>query len=97
MPLYVANREDMEHLIVTMHADGVTIRAISRHFEIGRNTVRRILRGHDRQRREGHEAFEGRFPRKSQLDPYLPLMRKLLEEFPDLTGLRMFEELKAAG
>jgi transposase len=87
----------MEHLIVTMHADGITIRELARHFKIGRNTVRRVLRGHDRQRKEGHEALEKGIPRKSQLDPYLPLMQSLLKEFPDLTGLRMFEELREAG
>ena len=85
MPL---TRIELEHLIVTMHAEGFTIRELSRHFKIGRNTVRRILRRHDRQREEGHEALEKRIPRRSQLDPYVPLMENLLQEFPKLTGVR---------
>jgi transposase len=94
MPL---TRIELEHLIVTMHADGFTIRALSRHFKIGRNTVRRILRAHDRQREEGHDALGKKIPRKSQLAPYVPLMENLLKEFPKLTGVRMLEELKDAG
>lgn len=94
MPL---TREEMEHLIVTMHGDGFTIRALSKRFKIGRNTVRRILRGHNRQREEGHEALGKSIPRKSQLDPYLPLIQNLLKEFPKLTGVRLLEELRKAG
>lgn len=97
MPLYVANREELELMIVTMHAQGWTIHALCRHFKIGRNTVRRILRKNNRQRQEGGEVPKGKFPRKSQLDSYMPLMRKLLEEFPDITAVRMFEELREAG
>ena len=94
MPL---TRTEMEHMIVTMHADGFTIRALSRHFQIGRNTVRRILHRHERQREQGHEALTKKIPRKSQLDPYLPLIQELLKKFPKLTGVRMLEELRDAG
>jgi len=94
MPL---TRTELEHQIVTMRADGVTIRELARHFKIGRNTVRRILRRHDQQRDEGHEALGKRIPRNSQLDPYVPFMQELLKEFPKLTGVRMLEELRDAG
>ena len=94
---FVASREELENLIVTMHAQGWKIRALCKHYKIGRNTVRRILRSHDRRRREGHEVPARSLPRQSRLDPYLPLMRRLIEEFPDITGMRMFEELRDAG
>lgn len=94
---HVASRADLENLIVTMHAQGWKIRALCKHFKIGRNTVRRILAKNDRQRREGHDPPARSLPRKSSLDRYLPFMRRLLEEFPDITGVRMFEELREAG
>ena len=36
-------------------------------------------------------------PRKSKLDPYLPLMKELLEKYPDITDVRVYEELCEAG
>jgi len=94
MPL---TRTELEHQIVTMKADGITIRELTRHFKIGRNTVRRILRRNDRQRDEGHEALVKKIPRKCQLDPYVPLVENLLKEFPELSGVRMLEKLQDAG
>jgi len=38
-----------------------------------------------------------KIPRKSKLDPYLPLMKELLEKYPDITDVRVFEELCEAG
>lgn len=97
MPLYIANREELELLIVTMHADGWSIHALSRRFEIGRNTVRRILRKNERNREVGLEAPTRTLLRRSRLDPYVSRMQTILKEFPDITGLRMFEELRDAG
>lgn len=97
MPLYIANREELELLIVTMHADGWSIHALSRRFKIGRNTVRRILRKNDRNREAGSNVPARKLPRKSRLDPYVSRMQTILEQFPDITGLRMFEELQESG
>lgn len=99
-PQFIRNREELEHLIVTMHRDGVGVRGLSRHFKMGRNTIRRILRRHRKEREEGHErilALRRVSAHHSKLDAYEPVIRKLLDEFPDITGLRLFEELKDAG
>lgn len=40
MSIHVANREKLELLVVTMHAEGWSIRELCRRFKIGRNTVR---------------------------------------------------------
>lgn len=97
---FIRNREELEHLIVTLRRDGWGIRALTRRFSMGRNTIRRILRKHRKNREHGHDralpAHKGS-PRHSKLDSYVPLMKELLERFPDITGLRMFEELKEAG
>ncbi|MBW1916134.1 MAG: IS21 family transposase [Deltaproteobacteria bacterium] len=99
MPHYVRNREELEHLIVTMHIDGWSKRALAGHFKIGRNTVRRILRKNQTQREEGHDVLnsEKKTPRKSKLDSYVPIMQGLLEKYSKITGVRLYEELKAAG
>ena len=38
-----------------------------------------------------------KIPRKSKLDPYLPLIKELFEKYPDITDVRVFEELCEAG
>lgn len=100
MGLYVRDRQELEHLLVTMHAQGWSIRALSRHFGVGRNTVRRMLRRNTAQRQQGHDLLiqqKNKLPRASKLDPFIPLMKELLERFPKLTGVRMHEELQDAG
>ena len=99
-PLYVKDRRDLEHQVVTMHAQGWSIRSLAKHFVLGRNTVRRILRRNEARRDQGHEqaVIPGKTTlRRSKLDPFLPLMEQLLAKFPDITGVRMFEELREAG
>jgi len=44
MVVFVRDRQDLEHQIIILHADGWSIRALSRHFAMGRNTIRRIIR-----------------------------------------------------
>jgi len=100
MVKYIRNRQELEHQIITMHNDGWSIRSLARHFEMGRNAVRRILRSNQSHRNNGHDILNSetkQVPRKSKLDEFTPKMKKLLEEFPKITGERMFEELRCAG
>lgn len=99
MPRFFSNREEFENALIFMHEEGWSIRALCRHFEIGRNTVRKILRANARRRQSGHDALAAlkRPSRTSKLDPYLDLMKRELEEFADITGVRMYEKLQEAG
>jgi transposase len=100
MTLYVRNREELEHLIITLRDEGWSIRGLGRRLQMGRNTLRRILRKKDSDRNEGHDLLVQRgrpAPRRSKLDSFLPAIQKLLEEFPALTGQRLYEELKIKG
>ena len=36
-------------------------------------------------------------PRKSKLDPYLPLLKELLEKYPDIADVRVYEKLCESG
>lgn len=95
----IYSTSELEHKIVTMNLDGWSIRSLSRHFHLGRNRVRRILRKHHRQRQEGHESLTPpkAVLRGGKLDTYKEQIRQLLEKYPDISAVRMREELAAAG
>jgi transposase len=96
---YIRNHGELKHLVITRHAEGWSIRGLARHFAIGRNTVRRILRKNQKAREEGHDVISEIKPvrRASKLDPFLPLIKQLLEQYPNITGVRLYEELIEAG
>jgi len=92
------NREDLEHAVVIMHRDGWSKRALARRFNMSRNTIRRILRTHQKRRDQGHCAVStNKSPRRSKLDEHMPAITALLEKYSDITGQRLFEELKDDG
>ena len=82
-----------------MHAEGWGIRALSRHFNMGRNTIRRILRKNHEKRDIGHDVLAHQRPivRKSKLDDFKPMIKALLEKYPDMTGVRVQETLSENG
>ncbi len=91
-------REELEHAIVTMHHDGWSKRALARHFKMSRNTIRRILNKNQAHRNQGHSALgPGKALRTSKLDIHMPRIKALLEEYPNITGQRLFEELRDDG
>jgi transposase len=63
-------------------------------LKLARNTVSRVLVGIDAQR-AGKVSTSLRRP--SQLDPYEPVILELLDRYPDLTGVRLLEELRQQG
>lgn len=99
MVVFVRNREDLEQQVIVLHAQGWGIRILARHFAMGRNTIRRILRKNREQREQGHDTVEQRRPigRKSKLDTFKPMIKDLVEKYPDITGVRVCEELQASG
>jgi transposase len=94
---FLHNRQELEQTLILMYYEGRPIRELCRQFQLGRNTVRRILRAHARRRDSGHEVLAKRLKRASKLDGFDPEIRKLLEKYPDMTGLRIYEELKEMG
>jgi len=95
---FVQNREELEMHIITFYKSGKSIRALAKDFRLSRNTVRRILRKHEIQRNDGHHAVGSpKVPGTSKLDPFIPEIKRLLAEYPDITGQRMFEALREAG
>ncbi|MBE0461617.1 MAG: IS21 family transposase [Candidatus Aminicenantes bacterium] len=94
---FIHNRQELEQALILMHREGRSIRELCRQFQLGRNTVRRILRVHAQRRDMGHDVLSKRLTRASKLNGFDSEIRKLLEKYPDMTGLRIYEELKEMG
>jgi transposase len=94
---FIRDRNELEQTLITMHNEGRSIRELQRQFQIGRNTVRRILRAHDNRRNNGHDVLKKKQKRGSKLDSFEPEIKTLLEKYPRITCVRILEELKDAG
>ena len=96
-PMLIGSRKEFEHAVIIMHNEGWSIHALCRHFHTSRNAIRRILRDHENQRDEGHEALTKKLERGSKLDAFLSMIKSLLEKYPDISGVRIYEEIRGAG
>jgi transposase-like protein len=70
-----------------MHADGVTKREIARRLGISRNTVERLLSAIEPPR-------YSRAPAGSMLDPLEGVLRRLVEEWPEIKAPRVTKILR---
>jgi transposase len=78
-------------MIKHLKQQGLSIRAIARQLSLDRNTVRRALR------RDGLPKYTRTTPRASKLDPYKPYLEHRLAECPELTAVRLYQEIQAQG
>jgi len=80
--------------VVRLHREGTSIKAIARRLRIGRNTVRRWLRG---AAPEPHRAApEPHRPRRSSLDPHRAVLERRWAE-GCRNGAQLWRELRVAG
>lgn len=90
--------EATRNLIVHRSSQGATKCQIARETGVSPRTVGRVLAGVAQQRRPAAaSAAPGASPRgrPSRLDPFVPVMKDLLARYPNLTVVRMLEELRA--
>jgi transposase len=93
-----AYHDELEQKLVLLHkTEKTSIRALCRRFQLGRNTIRKILRKHEKQRAEGHEILARPLLRSSKLDAHATLIEETLKKYPDITGVRLYEKLQDAG
>jgi transposase len=86
--------------IIRRYQGGASMRAIARSLRIARKTVRRILDEQEQDRITGPRHPELPRPRQrraSSLDTHEDFMRELLGRYPDITAVRMLEELRVRG
>ena len=78
---------------------GMSKSALARKLGISRDTIHRWIREGELDRDFDAEPVRAR-PRpavSSKLDPYKSLIRERLKEYPELSAVRLFEEVQAAG
>jgi transposase len=88
--------DELRHEIVRRRQGGASLRRIARDLGLARETVQNVIRRWGAER-EGGDGRPTRRRRPSQVDPFEGTIRQLLERYPDITIVRVFEELRAAG
>ena len=87
--------EPKRNEIISRWRSGSSIRKIAREMGLARNTVSGVLEEIEAQR-TGHEGSPIR-RRRSRLDLFEPIIQELLGRYPDLTAVRLLEELRDRG
>ena len=87
------NEATRNEIVRQRHA-GASIRAIARSLQLSRRTVGRILARISAER-AGPAPAAARRP--SLVDPFVSVIRELLERYPDMTVVRIHEELRTRG
>ena len=88
--------EQKRNEIVSRFRAGASIRRIARDLELARNTVSGVLAQVQAQWAGTDAAMPSR-RRSRQLDPYEPVLQELLGRYPDLTAMRLLDELRQRG
>jgi transposase len=100
MTAHWRSREELNHQVIVLAAQGMSRHAITRALGVSRNTVRKILRARDHERATGHTALAAppaRAPRASKIDAFRDRVAELLGRYPDITAQRVFEIVKDEG
>jgi transposase len=86
--------EPTRNEILSRWRAGASLRRIARDLGLARNTVSRVLKEVTAQRAG---TVPPTTPRPSLLDPFVPTIQELLTRYPDLTGTRLWQELRQRG
>src|SRR5919112_5062793 len=79
-------------MILDLHRQGLSVSAIARQLGLDRKTVRKHMR-----RGLVAPAYGPRAPRVRVITPYLGYLRDRLAAYPELSGRRLWRELKERG
>lgn len=87
--------ESTANEIIRLHYGGASQRRIARVLGINRKRVGRVLAEHHGRRSRNLQQERPRRP--SLLDPFADYIAQLLERYPNLSAVRLHEELRKAG
>jgi transposase len=76
---------------------GFTVTAIAERLAVDRRTIQRWIAAGQLDIDPSTVRYGPRPPVPTKLDPYKAIVRQRLETYPELTAVRLFEEIKAAG
>jgi len=76
---------------------GVSKAEVARRLKIGRRTVYNWITAGKLKKRGGEVGYGPRPRRPSKLDPFKGVIRTRLADYPELSAVRLFDEVKAAG
>jgi transposase len=92
---------DPERRVLLKHylEEGVPVAVLARRLKIGRRTIQRwIAAGEtDRDVDIADVRYTARPQKQGKLDTYKPLIEERLNQYPELTAVRLFAEITAAG
>lgn len=76
---------------------GLTISAIAERLAVDRRTIQRWITAGQLDIDPSSVRYGPRPPVTTKLDPYKAVVRQRLETYPELTAVRLFDEIQAAG
>ena len=79
-------------MILDLHRQGLTISAIARRTGLDRKTVHRYI-----ERGLEPPVYKPRPPRPTKITPYERYLRERVAAYPDLTGRRLYREIRDLG
>jgi transposase len=90
---------DWEARVLLRHYldQGLTLTAIAERVGCDRRTIRRWVAAGAVDRDPTAVTYGPRSPLPTKLDPYKPLIRERLTTYPELTAVRLLDEVRAAG
>lgn len=92
--------ERLRNEVVQLHLGGCSQRGIAKGLGLSRKTVQRVIVEFELARREGirnPDLPQAKVRRPSLLDPFEGFIEKTLLRYPNITAVRLLEELEARG
>jgi transposase len=91
--------EELRNEIVRRRQGGASLRRIAKDLGVARDTVQSVIRRWEAARagQESTTPLQAPARRPSLVDPFTDTIRQLLERYPDITIIRLFEELRGRG
>jgi transposase len=91
--------ESRDNEIIRRWRSGQSMRSIAADLAVNRKQVQRAIREHQAARQSGaaHPDLAKKKSRKSKLDAFEDAMRQLFDRYPNITVVRMLDELRRQG